>query len=411
MRAGTVIIGTGQAGFQTAASLRSEGYADPITLIGEEPHIPYNRPPLSKGFVLGTQDAESIELRPVNFYKTHQINLLCGERVVGISRAEKQIEIASGGNLSYDSLVLAVGASNRRLPVPGGDLEGVLYLRSLAEAIFIKKRIEESQRIVVIGGGFIGLELAAVASALGKSVTVIEALPRVMARVVAPIISEFFRELHTSRNVKILCGATVKEIRGTNGHVSEVVVSDGSTHAADLVLVGIGVVPNIELARESGLAVSNGIAVNEYLETEDKNIFAIGDCAEYPNAFAGGRVRLESVQNAADQAQCVAMTIAGHRTKYNSLPWFWTDQYEIKLQMAGISAGHDRVVTRGNAEARKLSVFYFRDGKLIAVDSINRPADHMIGRKLIASGAKLTPEECADESVDLKRIPTDPYVH
>jgi 3-phenylpropionate/trans-cinnamate dioxygenase ferredoxin reductase subunit len=411
MRAGTVIIGTGQAGFQTAASLRSEGYADPITLIGEEPHIPYNRPPLSKGFVLGTQDAESIELRPVNFYKTHQINLLCGERVVGISRAEKQIEIASGGNLSYDSLVLAVGASNRRLPVPGGDLEGVLYLRSLAEAIFIKKRIEESQRIVVVGGGFIGLELAAVASVLGKSVTVIEALPRVMARVVAPIISEFFRELHTGRNVKILCGATVAEIRGANGHVNEVVVSDGSIHPADLVLVGIGVTPNIELARDSGLAVSNGIAVNEYLETADKNIFAIGDCAEYPNTFAGGRVRLESVQNAADQAQNVAMTIAGRRTKYDSLPWFWTDQYEIKLQMAGISAGHDRVVTRGNAEARKLSVFYFRDGKLIAVDSINRPVDHMIGRKLIASGAKLTPEECADESVDLKRIPTDPYVH
>lgn len=406
-----MIIGTGQAGFQTAASLRSEGYADPITLIGEEPHIPYNRPPLSKGFVLGTQDAESIELRPVNFYKTHQINLLCGERVVGISRAEKQIEIASGGSLSYDSLVLAVGASNRRLPVPGGDLEGVLYLRSLAEAIFIKKRIEESQRIVVVGGGFIGLELAAAASALGKSVTVIEALPRVMARVVAPIISEFFRELHTSRNVKILCGATVKEIRGANGHAKEVVVSDDSVHPADLVLVGIGVVPNIELARDAGLAVSNGIAVNEYLETEDKNIFAIGDCAEYPNIFAGGRVRLESVQNAADQAQCAAMTIAGRRTKYNSLPWFWTDQYEIKLQMAGISAGHDRVVTRGNAEARKLSVFYFRNGKLIAVDSINRPADHMIGRKLIASGAKLTPEECADESVDLKRIPTDPYVH
>jgi 3-phenylpropionate/trans-cinnamate dioxygenase ferredoxin reductase component len=411
MRAGTVIVGTGQAGFQTAASLRSEGYADPITLIGEEPHIPYNRPPLSKGFVLGTQDAESIELRPVNFYKTHQINLLCGERVVGISRAEKQIEIASGGNLSYDSLVLAVGASNRRLPVPGGDLEGVLYLRSLAEAIFIKKRIEESQRIVVIGGGFIGLELAAVASALGKSVTVIEALPRVMARVVAPIISEFFHELHSARGVKIMCGATVKEIRAANGHVSDVVVSDGSIHAADLVLVGIGVVPNIELARDAGVAISNGIAVNEYLETEDKNIFAIGDCAEYPNAFAGGRVRLESVQNAADQAQCVAMTIAGRRTKYNSLPWFWTDQYEIKLQMAGISAGHDRVVTRGNAEARKLSVFYFRNGKLIAVDSINRPVDHMIGRKLIASGAKLTPEECADESVDLKRIPTDPYVH
>ena len=406
-----MIVGTGQAGFQTAASLRSEGYADPITLIGEEPHIPYNRPPLSKGFVLGTQDAESIELRPVNFYTTHQINLLCGERVVGISRAEKQIEIASGGNLSYDSLVLAVGASNRRLPVPGGDLDGVLYLRSLAEAIFIKKRIEEAQRIVVIGGGFIGLELAAVAGALGKNVTVIEALPRVMARVVAPIISEFFQALHTGRGVKIICGATVTEIRGVDGRANEVVVSDGSIHTADLVLVGIGVTPNIELARDAGLAVSNGITVDEYLQTEDKHIFAIGDCAEFPNSFAGGRVRLESVQNAADQAQCIAKTIAGHRTKYNSLPWFWTDQYEIKLQMAGISAGHDRVVTRGNAQARKLSVFYFRSGKLIAVDSINRPADHMIGRKLIASGASLTPEECADESVDLKRIPTDPYVH
>jgi 3-phenylpropionate/trans-cinnamate dioxygenase ferredoxin reductase subunit len=411
MRAGTVIVGTGQAGFQTAASLRSEGYADSITLIGEEPHIPYNRPPLSKGFVLGTQDAESIELRPVNFYKTHQINLLCGERVVGISRAEKQIEIASGGNLSYDSLVLALGASNRRLPVPGGDLDGVLYLRSLAEAIFIKKRIEETQRIVVIGGGFIGLELAAVARALGKSVTVIEALPRVMARVVAPIISEFFRELHTSRGVKILCGATVAEIRGADGRVNEVVVSDGSVCAADLVLVGIGVTPNIELARDAGLTVSNGIVVDEFLQTEDKNIFAIGDCAEFPNTFARGRVRLESVQNAADQAQCIAKTITGRPTKYNSLPWFWTDQYEIKLQMAGISAGHDRVVTRGNSEARKLSVFYFRNGKLIAVDSINRPVDHMIGRKLIASGASLTPEECADETVDLKRIPTDPYVH
>jgi 3-phenylpropionate/trans-cinnamate dioxygenase ferredoxin reductase component len=178
-----------------------------------------------------------------------------------------------------------------------------------------------------------------------------------------------------------------------------------------LVLVGIGVVPNIELARDAGLAISNGIAVDEYLETADKNISAIGDCAEFPNAFAGGRVRLESVQNAADQAQCIATTIAGKRTKYNSLPWFWTDQYEIKLQMAGISAGHDRVVTRGNGEAKKLSVFYFRNGKLIAVDSINRPVDHMIGRKLIASGARLTPEECADESVDLKRIPTDRYIH
>ncbi len=406
-----MIVGTGQAGFQTAASLRSEGYTAPITLIGEEPHIPYNRPPLSKGFVLGKQDAESIELRPVTFYKNHQINLLCGERVVGISRAESQIEIASGGSLSYDSLVLAVGASSRKLPVVGADMDGVLYLRSLAEAIFIKKRLAEAQRVVVVGGGFIGLELAAVARSFGKDVTVIEALPRVMARVVAPIISEFFRELHTSRGVKIVCGATVTEIRGSDGRVNEVVLSDGSIYAADLVLVGIGVTPNTELASDAGLATSNGIVVDEYLQTADANIFAIGDCAEYPNEFAGGRVRLESVQNAADQARYIALTISGRRTKYNSLPWFWTDQYEIKLQMAGISAGHDRVVTRGNAEGHKLSVFYFKNGKLIAVDSINRPVDHMIGRKLIASGASLSPEEAGDESVDLKRVPAGPLAH
>ncbi len=295
--------------------------------------------------------------------------------------------------------------------MPGGDLDGVLYLRSLAEAIFIKKRIEEAKEIVVVGGGFIGLELAAVASALGKSVTVIEALPRVMARVVAPIISEFFHELHTSRGVKILCGANVSEIRGVDGRVNEVAVSDGSVLPADLVLVGIGVVPNIELARDAGLADLKrncGGRVSADCGQEYLRDWRLRGISERVRGWAGAvGVRAERGGSGAVHRQddCRA------RTKYNSLPWFWTDQYEIKLQMAGISAGHDRVVTRGNAEARKLSVFYFRNGKLIAVDSINRPVDHMIGRKLIASGASLSPEEAADESVDLKRIPTDPYVH
>lgn len=404
MGAGTVIVGTGQAGFQAAATLRSEGYQELITLIGEEPHIPYQRPPLSKGFILGKQDAESIELRPATFYKNHQINLLSGERVTAILRCEQQVEIASGANFSYDSLVLAVGASNRKLYVEGAELDGVVYLRSLAEAIYLKDRIASAQNIVVIGGGFIGLELAAAARTLGKNVTVVEALPRVMARVVAPIISEYFKELHTSRGVKILCGATVREIRGQGEQAREVALSDGSVHAADLVLVGIGVIPNVELVREAGLTVENGIVVDEYLRTGDPNIYAVGDCAEHPNPFAGGRVRLESVQNATDQATCVAMTIAGRPTPYRALPWFWTDQFEIKLQMAGISAGHDKVVTRGNAESNKLSVFYFKEGRLIAIDSINRPVDHMIGRKLIAAGVPLTPEQAADEKVDLKRL-------
>jgi 3-phenylpropionate/trans-cinnamate dioxygenase ferredoxin reductase subunit len=404
MRAGTIIVGTGQAGFQTAASLRADGYLEPITLIGEEPHIPYQRPPLSKGFLLGKQDADSIELRPAAFFNDHQIILLAGERVRSISKGRRMVEIESGGQLSYDSLVLATGASNRVLKVDGAELDGVLYLRSLAEAILIKEHLVSAQKVVVIGGGFIGLELAAVASQLGKNVTVVEALPRLMSRVVAPIISDFFREYHASQGVKILCGKSVTQILGDGGKVRGVRLATGEDIPADLVLIGIGIVPNIELAAAAGLPVSNGISVNEFLQTADPNIFAIGDCAEYPNEFAGGRVRLESVQNAADQAQCVAAAVAGHPAPYKSLPWFWTDQFEIKLQMAGISLGHDRIVMRGSSESRKFSVFYFRGEKLIAIDSINRPVDHMMGRKLIATGAKVTPELAADENADLKKL-------
>jgi 3-phenylpropionate/trans-cinnamate dioxygenase ferredoxin reductase subunit len=404
MRAGTVIVGTGQAGFQTAASLRERGYEDAITLIGDEAHIPYQRPPLSKGFQLGTQDLESIELRPRNFYSDHRIELLACERVIAIDRAGRKVKLLSGSVIPYEHLVLAIGARNRALPVEGAELDGVLYLRSLDEAVVIKERMKSASEIVVIGGGFIGLELAAVAGTLGKSVTVLEALPRLMSRVVAPIISEFYREVHTGKGVRVLCNASVSEIRGSAGKVESVLLDNGALYPAELVFVGIGVVPNIELAQNAGLRITNGIAVNEFLETEGENIFAIGDCAEHPCVFASERVRLESVQNAADQAQCVATTIAGERTRYRALPWFWTDQFDIKLQMAGVSHRHDRIVTRGSAENRKLSVFYFREGRLIAIDSINRPLDHMMGRKLIAADARLTPEQAADESVDLKKL-------
>jgi 3-phenylpropionate/trans-cinnamate dioxygenase ferredoxin reductase component len=404
MKNGTVIIGTGQAGFQTAASLRTEGYQEKITLIGEEPHIPYQRPPLSKGFPLGTQDLESIELRPKQFYQDHQIDLLAGERVTAIDRTTRQVKLESGRHFPYEKLVLAVGARNRKLSLKGAELDGVLYLRSLDEAVVVKDRLKNAQNIVVIGGGFIGLELAAVACSLGKSVTVLEALPRLMSRAVAPLISDFYRELHSSKGVKIVCGASVSEIDGSDWKVREVLLSDGTRYRPDLVLIGIGIVPNIQLARDAGLRIANGIAVNEYLQTDDENIFAIGDCAEHPCVFANARIRLESVQNAADQAQCVAATIAGQRNVYRALPWFWTDQFDVKLQMAGISNGHDCVVTRGNSESRKLSVFYFKEGRLIAIDSINRPLDHMMGRKLIANRVRLTPEQAADESVDLKKM-------
>jgi 3-phenylpropionate/trans-cinnamate dioxygenase ferredoxin reductase subunit len=404
MKNGAVIIGTGQAGFQTAASLRAEGFQESITLIGEEPHIPYQRPPLSKGFPLGAQDLESIELRPKNFYADHQINLIAGERATALDRTTRQVTLASGNRVPYGKLVLATGARNRLLPVKGADLDGVLYLRSLDEAVALKERLKTAQEIVVIGGGFIGLELAAVACTLGNSVTVLETLPRLMSRVVAPIISDFYRELHSNKGVRIFCGVHVSEITGAAGAVREVVLSDGRRFPANLVLVGIGVVPNSELARDVGLRISNGIAVNEHLQTDDENIFAIGDCAEHPCIFAGARIRLESVQNAADQAQCVAAAIANRPVPYRALPWFWTDQFDIKLQMAGISHGHNRIVTRGNPESRKLSVFYFRETQLVAIDSINRPLDHMIGRKLLAAAVPLTPDQAADESVDLKQL-------
>jgi len=404
MPAGTVIVGTGQAGFQAAASLRAEGYGAPITLVGEELHIPYQRPPLSKGFQLGQQDFESIVLRPENFYRDHGIRLITGTKVKAIHRAARRVELTSGARLPYEKLVLAVGARNRMLPVKGADLDGVVYLRSFDEAANLKARLIKAQQIVVVGGGFIGLEVASVARTLGKSVTVLEALPRLMSRAVAPIVSDFCQELHTSKGVKVLCGACVSEIVGSEGKARGVVLSDGSSYPADLVIVGIGVIPNVELALDAGLNVGNGIAVTEYLETSDADIFAIGDCAEHPCIFAGARIRLESVQNAADQAQCVAATIAGRRGRYQALPWFWTDQFDIKLQMAGISQGHDRMVTRGNPESRKLSVIYFRGERLIAIDSINRPLDHMIGRKLMASGAKITPEQAADENVDWRTL-------
>jgi 3-phenylpropionate/trans-cinnamate dioxygenase ferredoxin reductase subunit len=404
MGTGTVIVGTGQAGFQTAASLRAEGYAEPITLVGEEQQIPYQRPPLSKGFPLGQQDLESIELRPAKFYQDHRIDLLTGLRVTQIDRAARYVKLDSGTRLPYEKLVLAVGSRNRKLLIPGAELDGVVSLRSLDEAMALKERLGPASEVVVIGGGFIGLELAAIARTLGKNVTVLEALPRLMSRAVAPIISEFFRELHTSKGSKVLCGASVERIGSACGGALKAVLSDGSMLSAGLIIVGIGVVPNSELAQDAGLPVANGISVNENLQTADEHIFAIGDCAAFPCAFSGTRLRLESVQNAADQAQCVAATIAGRPSAYSALPWFWTDQFDVKLQMAGISQGHDRVVTRGKAADKKLSVFYFKGERLAGIDSINRPLDHMMGRKLMSAHVPLTPEQVSDESFDLKRL-------
>jgi 3-phenylpropionate/trans-cinnamate dioxygenase ferredoxin reductase component len=405
---GVVIVGAGQAGFQVAASLRMEGYEGPIALIGEEPNLPYQRPPLSKGFMAGKQAIESTALRPLAFYQSHRIELVTGGQVTEIDMIGRSVRLASGRRLPYATLVLAVGARNRTLPVPGSDLDGVCYLRTDAEAVDIQQRLEQARNIVVIGGGFIGLELAAAASLLGKSVRVLEIQSRLMPRVVSPILSDFYRDLHTGQGVEISLGVGLSEMVGHQGKVSEVVLSDGSVGPADLVLVGIGVVPNVELAMDAGLGVSNGIVVDERLRTESENIYAVGDCTDHPNPFAdpmaGGRVRIESVQNAVDQAKCVAAAIVGRAQDYRAVPWFWTDQFDIKLQMVGLSGGFGQVATRGELESRKFSLFYFRNGRLAAIDSVNRPGDHLAGRKLIGAGTGITPEQAADPSVDLKAL-------
>jgi 3-phenylpropionate/trans-cinnamate dioxygenase ferredoxin reductase subunit len=396
-----VIAGAGQGGFQVAASLRMEGYEGSITLIGDEPGLPYQKPPLSKAFMAGKQEVEATHLRPEAFYQDNRIDLLMGERITRIDPPSRSIQLASGSRIPYEQLVLATGARNRLLPVKGADSEEVCYLRTRAEAIGIRERLADAENIVIIGGGFIGLEVAAVAGASGKRVVVVEARDRLMSRVVAPVISEFYRELHLSQGISFALGSTMREIRK-----GEVELTDGSgkIYPADLVVVGIGVLPNTELAEAAGLAVADGIVVDDHLRTAADNIYAIGDCALHPNRFAGGPVRIESVQNTVDHARCVAASILGRSHPYEAVPWFWTDQFDIKLQMVGLSQGCDRAVTRGATESHKFSVLYFKQNRLVAIDSINRPADHMAGRKLLAAGTSLTPEQAADLSVDLKSL-------
>jgi 3-phenylpropionate/trans-cinnamate dioxygenase ferredoxin reductase subunit len=375
-----VIIGGGQGGFQTAASLRAEGYQEPITLIGDEPVVPYQRPPLSKGYLLGKQEQRHAELRPAAFYDTHRITLITA-RAKGIDRMARRVALDSGESIAYDTLVLATGARNRIL-----DREGVFYLRTLAEAAEIRQRLRQAREVAIIGGGFIGLEIAAAARILGKQVTVFEAQPRLMLRVVAPVVSEYFLQQHSAQGVDVRVNATLAAERLPH----------------DLVIAGIGVVPNTELAIEAGLPTGNGITVDDFLRTPDERIYAIGDCCEGPNPFVSMSVRLESVQNAVDQAACVAKAIVGHPAPYGAVPWFWTDQYDIHLQMAGLPAGYDQVVTRGDLQTRKFSVFYFRGGRLCGVDSINRPAEHLTARKLIGARTVLSPDQARDESFDLK---------
>jgi 3-phenylpropionate/trans-cinnamate dioxygenase ferredoxin reductase subunit len=384
-----VVVGAGQGGFQVAASLREAGHAGPVTLIGDEPALPYQRPPLSKQYLAGTLTMPKLVLRGESFFTARDVTVLGGNPAVAIDRGNRTVVLATGERLPYAHLVLATGARPRRLSIPGADLDGVLVLRSVSDADALRSRLAEATRIVVVGAGFVGMEVAAVASGLGHEVTVVEGLRRPLSRSLAAEVSDFVTETHRKRGVNFRLGRAVVALRGAGGVVHAVELDDGERLSADVVVVGIGVVPNTELARESGLDVGDGVVVDERLLTSDPRISALGDCADYPSAHARRRVRLESVQNAVDQARYVAARLAGTAgPAYTAVPWFWTHQYDLRVQMAGIAAADGPRVVRGDAPSGRFSVFRFdADGVLTSVESVNRAADHMAARKVLAAGA------------------------
>lgn len=402
MTPGTVVIaGAGHAGFQLATSLRQLGFAERVCLINDEAHLPYQRPPLSKAYLKGEGRPDSLMFRPDKFYRDQNIELI-GDRAAFIDRAARRLVLESGSFLDYGHLVLATGARNRLLDIPNATLADVRYLRILDESEALRQRIATARHVVVIGAGFIGLEFAATARAKGLEVDVIELGTRVMARAVTAEISDYFQQRHTSAGIRIHLGVQATSIESDGTNVTGVSLSDGRHIPADLVVVGVGVLPNVEIAAEAGLPVAAGIIVDEYLLTADPNISAIGDCALFASPRFGGSLRLESVQNATDHARCVAARLTGDAKPYDGQPWFWSDQGDDKLQIAGLTTGYDRVVVRGDRAARSFSAFCYKQGVLVGVESVNRAADHVFGRKILGMNRSITPEQAGDLSFDLK---------
>jgi 3-phenylpropionate/trans-cinnamate dioxygenase ferredoxin reductase component len=409
MPAGTLIIGASQAGLQLAVSLRDAGDTEPITLVGAEPHVPYQRPPLSKAYLHGNAELEQLWLRAPEFLAGQDITLVTGERVEMVALyaggPPGTARTASGRVLDFDRLALTVGARPRRLTVPGAQLDGVTYLRTADDASVLRELQSDAESVVVIGGGFIGLEAAAVARTQGKTVTVVEAADRLIGRAVAPVMSEFYRDAHVGRGIDVRLGAQVVSLVGKHNRVQGVQLSDGSRIPTDLVIVGIGIEPRTELARQLDLEAAGGIVVNRYACTSNPTVVAAGDCTVQPHPLTGqGQVRLESVQNAISQAKTAAATLAGLRVPNDAVPWFWSDQYDLKLQIAGLSAGHDEYVVRGDIAGEAFSVLYYRDGALLAVDAVNTPGDYMAVRKALSQGATISAEAAADSTVALREL-------
>jgi len=399
-----IIIGGGHAAGQCAVSLRMKGWTGDITIIGEETAPPYQRPPLSKAYLAGETVKARLYFRPEEYYAKENIKLQLGVRALLIDRAVRRVHLDNGDVLEYSKLVLATGSRVRKLNIPGAELSGVAYLRSIADVDMLRDQMREGARLAVIGAGYIGLEVAAVAAKRGLKVTIFEAAERVLERVTSPEVSAFFDQLHRGHGVDIRLGAVVESFEGTD-HITGVITKDGETTACDFAIIGIGIIPNTELAQESGLAVDNGILVNRFTRTADSHVYAIGDCTIHPSRYFGGYLRLESVHNALEQAKTAAMVINGNDIAYDQVPWFWSDQYDVKLQTVGIRDDRvDASILRGDPAAKAFSVFYLTGDKIRAVDSINAPSDHMISRRLIAAGKPVDAKALADISFDLKSL-------
>lgn len=404
MQFDVVIVGAGHGGAQVAVALRTQKFAGSIAIIGDEPDLPYERPPLSKEYFAGDKDFERILLRPARYWDERAVTMLLGQRVMSVDPAAHSVTTDDGQTVGYGKLVWATGGSPRMLPIPGGDLPGVQGVRTRADADAMKAASETAGQIVVIGGGYIGLEAAAVLRKAGKTVVLLEALDRVLARVAGEELSRFFEKEHRDHGVDLRLGVCVEAIEGDT-HATGVRLADGAVIPADLVIVGIGIVPAVEPLIAAGAEGGNGVLVDRFCRTSLPDIYAIGDCAAHANDFAGGAViRLESVQNANDQANVVARGIVGDEAPYHAIPWFWSNQYDLKLQTAGLSAGHDQAALRGDPATRSFSVVYLKAGRVIAIDCVNATKDYVQGRMIVTAGLRATAEQLADTGTPLKAL-------
>ena len=398
-----VIAGAGHAAGQAVATLKQKAFAGRIVLVGDESYLPYQRPPLSKKFLAGEMPAERLYFKPASFYEDANIEIRLGTRIDTLHRDSRQLSTGATDTIGYDKLILALGSRVRTLAVPGAELNGIHYLRGIDDVEGIRAEMAPGKSVAIIGAGYIGLEVAAVCRQHDLDVTVIELADRVMSRVVSPEVSAFYERQHTQHGVNLKLSTGVEAFSG-NGRVAAVRTSDGEEIPADFVVVGVGILPNTEIAEQAGLTVNDGIVVDDTCRTDDPDIYAIGDCTAHPNAIYGRRLRLESVHNALEQAKTAASNLCGDEVHYSQVPWFWSDQYDLKLQIAGLSEGYDEVVIRGEPADASFACFYLRQRKLIAVDAVNSPREFMQSKALIAAATEVKPSQLGDPAIALKDL-------